>query len=143
MRTLLLDEVESILKEEGLSPIREKNILALMVGEEEKEVVVYIITEEEKGAVYVMATSYPPVNVKGRELDLLRASWDLVDKGIPCKVGSDTDSAVVEIDLDRCHLTKDYLLRSIYYAAESMMEIAGRLANAEDLEGEGYTEGQN
>ncbi len=141
MRVLLLDEIESILREENLSPIREKNILALMVGEEGKEVVVYVVTEEEKGAIYVMATSYPPVSVKGRELDLLRASWDLVDRGIPCKVGADMDSAVVEIDLDRCHLTKDYLLKSIYYAAESMINIAGRLAD--DLEGESYTEGQD
>ncbi len=136
---MLLDEIESILKDEGLSPIREKNILALLVGEEEKEVIIYIATEEDKEAAYVMATAYPPVNVEGKELDLLRASWDLVDKGIPCKVGADMNSAVVEIDLDRCHLTKDYLLESIYYAAESMMNIAGRLADDGDSEGEGNT----
>ncbi len=136
---MLLDEIESILREEGLSPIREKNILALLVGEGDKEVVIYIATEEDKEAAYIMATAYPPVSVKGNELDLLRASWDLVDKGIPCKVGADMNSAVVEIDLDRCHLTKDYLLESIYYVAEGMMNIAGRLADDGDSKSEGNT----
>ncbi len=141
MIVLLLDEIESILREEDLSPIREKNILALMVREKEKKIVIYMVAEEEKGAVYVMATAYPPVSIKGKELDLLRVSWDLVDRGIPCKVGANMGSAVVEIDLDRCHLTKDYLLKSIYYAAESMMNISGRLAD--DLESKSYTEGQS
>lgn len=132
---MLLDEIESMLRDAGLSPLREEGMLVLMVSEDGKEVVIYVVAEEDKGLVYVLATTYPPVEVEGRELDLLRISWDLVDRGIPCKVGADKGSAVVEVDLDRCHLTRDYLLGSIYYTAESMMVIMDRLGPHEAGQG--------
>ncbi len=128
---MLLDEIESMLRSSDLTPLREGNMLVLMIGEEGKEVVIYIVAEEERGVAYILATSYPPLSAEGRELDLMRASWDLVDRGIPCKVAVDRGSAVVEMDLDRCHLKKDYLLESIYYVAESMLTLVERMGHVD------------
>ncbi|MDK2383512.1 MAG: hypothetical protein QI199_01725 [Candidatus Korarchaeota archaeon] len=136
---MLLDEIESMLGEAGLTHLREEGMLVLMIGEEGKDVVIYIVAEEKRGVAYVLATAYPPLKAEGRELDLMRASWDLVDKGIPCKVAVDRGSAVVEMDLDRCHLKKDYLLESIYYVAESMLTLLERMTHVG--EGSSDTEG--
>lgn len=134
MRVLLLDDIEAILKELGLSPLREEDMLVLLIGEGGREVVVYIIAEEERKVAYVLASAYPPIKAEGRELDILRASWELVDRGVPCKVGVDKDSVVVEVDLDECHIKKDVLLESIYFAAEGMLTIADKLREGESPE---------
>ena len=133
---MLLEEIRSMLEESGLSALQEEGMLVLMIGEEEREVVIYIVTEEEREIAYILATAYPPLKAEGRELDLLRASWDLVDKGLPCKVAMDRGSAVVEMDLDRCHIDRDYLLRSVYYVAEGMLSLMKRFGHADQGQGD-------
>lgn len=133
---MLLDEIESMLREGGLPPLKEEGMLVLMVGEKGKDVVIYIVVEEERGVAYILATAYPPLKADGMELDLMRASWNLVDKGMPCKVAVDRGTAVVEVDLDRCHLNKEYLLESIYYVAESMLTLLDMLEYSDQGQGD-------
>ncbi len=131
---MLLNDIETILKELGLSPLREEDMLVLLIGEGGREVVIYIVAEEERKIAYILASAYPPIKAEGKELDILGASWELVDKGIPCKVGVDKGSVVVEVDLDGCHIKKDVLLESIYFAAEGMLTIASKLREGESPE---------
>lgn len=133
---MLLDEIESMLKESGFTLLRDRGMLVFMVGEKEKEVVIYIVTEEERSQTYILATSYPPLKAEGWELDLMRASWDLMDEGIPCKVAVNRDFVIVEMELDSCHLNKDYLLESIYLVAEGMLSIMDKFRYvSQDLDG--------
>ncbi|MEM0017530.1 MAG: hypothetical protein QXJ48_01160 [Candidatus Korarchaeum sp.] len=131
---MLLDEAKSLLSEAGISTAEHGGALILILEEKGKEVAVYIMAEEERGILYILASANPPMRLNGRALDLLKASWEVVDRGVPCKVCLNEDIVVVEHDVDPCHLTKDSLLEGIYFAAESMLYLMGKLGS-EDAEG--------
>ncbi|MDW8035043.1 MAG: hypothetical protein RMI85_01140, partial [Candidatus Korarchaeum sp.] len=103
--------------------------LVLIIEEGGKEVVIYIMAEEDRSVVYVIASANPPMTVGGRALDLLKSSWEIVDRGIPCKVCLNEDVVVVEHDIDPCHLNKESLLESIYFTAESMLYLMDKLSS--------------
>lgn len=124
---MLLDDARSILKEAGIETVEQDGALVLMIEDKEGEVVIYLMAEEERGIVYVLASANPPITLEGRALDLLNLSWEIVDRGIPCKVCLNGDAVMVEHDLDECHLTRESLLESIYFAAEAMLYLMSKL----------------
>lgn len=125
---MLLETAKSLLSEAGIKAVEREGTLVLMVEEEGKEVVIYVIVDEGRGLIYVMASANPPMILKSGFTDVLRASWDIADRGIPCKVCVSDDTVLVEQDLDSCHFTGDSLLESIYLAAESMFYLMEKLS---------------
>jgi len=123
---LLLEEVKSLLSEAGLSVAEHEDALVLIIEEEGKEVAVYMMADEEKRLVYVMASANPPITLRSA-IDLLKASWEIVDRGVPCKISLNEDIVLIEHDLDECHLSKESLLESIYFSVESMLYLMERL----------------
>jgi len=123
---LLLEEVKSLLSEAGISVTEQGGALVLIVEEEGKEVVVYMLADEEKKLVYIMASANPPIKLRNAT-DLLKASWEIVDRGVPCKISLNEDIVLIEHDLDECHLSKESLLESIYFSVESMLYLMERL----------------
>jgi hypothetical protein len=126
VRELLLEEVKSLLSEAGLSVAEHEDALVLIIEEEGKEVAVYMMADEEKRLVYVMASANPPITLRSA-IDLLKASWEIVDRGVPCKISLNEDIVLIEHDLDECHLSKESLLESIYFSVESMLYLMERL----------------
>jgi hypothetical protein len=126
VRELLLEEVKSLLSEAGLSVAEQEDALVLIIEEEGKEVAVYMMADEEKRLVYVMASANPPITLRSAT-DLLKASWEIVDRGVPCKISLNEDIVLIEHDLDECHLSKESLLESIYFSVESMLYLMERL----------------
>lgn len=120
---MLLGEAKRILGEAGVSVAEYEGALALVIEEGGKEVVVYITADDGNGLVYVMASSNPPIELGGSATEFLRASWEIVDTGIPCKISLNEGIVLVELDLDLCHLNRESLLESIYYVAESMFRL--------------------
>jgi len=123
---LLLEEVKSLLSEAGLSVAEHEGALALIIEEEGKEVIVYMMADEERKLVYIMASANPPIMLRSA-IDLLRASWEIVDRGVPCKISLNENIVLIEHDLDECHLSKESILESIYFSVESMLYIMERL----------------
>ena len=123
---MLLEEVKSLLSEAGLSVAEHEDALVLIIEEEGKEVAVYMMADEEKRLVYVMASANPPITLRSA-IDLLKASWEIVDRGVPCKISLNEDIVLIEHDLDECHLSKESLLESIYFSVESMLYLMERL----------------
>jgi hypothetical protein len=126
VRELLLEEVKSLLSEAGLSVAEHEDALVLIIEEEGKEVAVYMMADEEKKLVYVMASANPPITLRSAT-DLLKVSWEIVDRGVPCKISLNEDIVLIEHDLDECHLSKESLLESIYFSVESMLYLMERL----------------
>lgn len=133
---MLLDEVKSLLSEAGVGVAEHENTLILVIEEKGNEVVIYMMAEEDRGILYILASANPPMRLEERALDFLKASWEIVDRGIPCKVCLNEEIIVVEQDIDPCHLTKDFLLESVYFAAESMLYLMEKLGsrNAESYD---------
>ncbi len=123
---MLLEEVKSLLSGAGLSVAEHEGALVLIIEEGGKEVVVYVMADEERKLVYVMASANPPIKMKSAT-DLLRASWEIVDRGVPCKISLNEDIVLIEHDLDECHLSKESVLESIYFSVESMLYLMERL----------------
>lgn len=129
---MLIEDAKSMLREAGVKLAEREGALILMVEDEGREVIVYIMAEEERGIVYVIASANPPISLGERALDALKASWEIADRGVPCKVSLNGDIVVVEHDIDSCHFTKESLLESIYFAAESMLYLMKRLSEASE-----------
>lgn len=134
---MLLETAKSFLIEAGIKAVEREGTLVLMVEEGGKEVVIYVMAEEDRGLIYILASASPPIILKSGFSEVLRASWEIADRGIPCKVCMSNDTLAVEHDLDACHFTKNSLLEGIYLAAESMFYLMERLGS----EGAGHQDG--
>ncbi len=124
---MLLDDAKSILREAGIETVEHEGTLVLMVEERGNEVIIYVMAEEERGIVYILASANPPLSLKVSALDFLKISWELVDRGIPCKLCLNEDVVVVEQDIDACHLSRESLLEGIYFTVESMLYLIDRI----------------